>query len=182
MTETKTSALERIYIVPLRKAWLKKASYRRAGRASKALKQFIARHMKVPDHDTSKVKLDMFLNNEIWFRGHTKPPAKIKVRAVKDGEFVRVYLADAPDTVKFRQAKHERRHKASEKPKEETKKEEPKVETPEKEPGVEKEKAEKEKEQATAVQHEKDLKQQAKAQKHTTSKKGESFHRMALQK
>ena len=79
MAETKTQTvkemqkLEREYIIPLRSEWRKVANYRRTGRAVKAIKKFIAKHMKVPDRDLDKVKLDMYLNNELWFRGRKKP-------------------------------------------------------------------------------------------------------------
>ena len=43
--------LEREYIVPLRKEFKKVPEFRRAKRALKALKQFIARHMRVEDRD-----------------------------------------------------------------------------------------------------------------------------------
>ena len=50
---------EREYVIPLRKEWRKVANYRRTGRAVKEIKKFIARHMKVPDRDLNKVKLDI---------------------------------------------------------------------------------------------------------------------------
>ena len=44
MAEEKT--LERTYNVPLRKEFLKVPKYKRAKKAVKALKQFLAKHMK----------------------------------------------------------------------------------------------------------------------------------------
>src|SRR3989338_703162 len=137
--------LEREYIIPLRKEWRKVANYRRTGKAIKAIKQFIARHMKVPDRDVEKVKLDVYLNQEIWFRGRKKPPAKIKVRARKEGEIVKVELAEMPEHWKFVQQKKLKLHKPSEKLKEEIK-EEKKEET--KEVKAEKEKKEEKKEES----------------------------------
>jgi len=94
--------LEREYIVPLRKEWLKVPEYKRASKAVKALKQFIAKHMKIYDRDLRKIKIDQILNNEIRFRGMRKPPAKIKIRAKKyDNDIVRVELVDIPAHVKF---------------------------------------------------------------------------------
>ena len=61
--------LEREYIVPLRKGWLKVPKHKRANKAVKTLKEFIARHMKLYDDDLRKIKIDMLLNNEIRFRG-----------------------------------------------------------------------------------------------------------------
>ena len=170
--------LEREYVIPLRKEWQKVANYRRTGRAVKFIKQFIARHMKVPERDVSKVKLDSYLNQEVWFRGRKKPPAKIKIKAIKEGDIVKVYLAEEPEHIKFLKAKHEKIHKTSEKPvvapKEEKKEAEEKTE--------EKKKAESEKEQAVAESRAAEAKIDAKAQKHLTKVKEESHHRMALKK
>jgi large subunit ribosomal protein L31e len=177
-TPTTKIELEREYTIPLRNEWRKVAHYRRTGRAVKEIKKFIARHMKVPEHDTDKVKLDMWLNQEIWFKGRRKPPAKIRVKAIKDSTgLVRVELAELPDFVKFEKAKFERRHKPSEKSKEPEKKEEKPEEKTE-----EQKKDEKEKEQSVADIHALEAKQQIKAQKHLTAAKEPGFHRMALKK
>ena len=185
MAETK---LEREYVVPLRKAWHKAPEYERARKAIKEIKKFIARHMKVIDRDISKVKLDVFFNNEVWFRGRRKPPAKVKVKAIKEGEIVRVDFVEIPEHVKFLKSKLGRLHKKSEKkeekPKEEAKTEEKldkKTEEEKKEDKEEKQE-EKEKEKAVAEVHAKEAEQQAKVQKHLTKKKETGFHRMALKK
>jgi len=175
MAEQK-SIQSREYIIPLRREWRKVANYRRAGRAAKFIKKFIARHMKVPDRDTSKVKLDIYLNNEIWFRGRKKPPAKIKVKAVKEDDIVKVYLAETPEYVKFAKQKREKIHKEAEKPKAEEAKEKSKEKT------EEEKKEEKEKEQSAAVQKEKEAKQQAKVQKHVPKEKKTPTRRLALKK
>jgi large subunit ribosomal protein L31e len=108
-TEPKVT-LEREYIVPLRKEWLKVPEYKRASKAIKALKQFIARHMKLYDSDLRNVKIDQLLNNEIRFRGMKKPPARIKVRAKKlDNNTIRVELVDLPTHVKFAQIKEQKK-------------------------------------------------------------------------
>ena len=176
MPETKTTILEREYIIPLRRAWMKTSNYRRTGRAIRAIKLFIAKHMKVEDRDLDKVKLDMYFNNEIWFRGRRNPPHKIKVRAVKEDGIVRVYLAEVPDQVKFLKQKHEKRHKVS------APKEKPKAEEKKEEKTEEEKKVEGEKEKSAAEQKEKFAEQQTKAQKHTTKVKESTFHRMALKK
>src|SRR3989338_6180265 len=105
----------REHIIPPSKEWRKVANYRRTGKAIKEIKKFIARHMKVPDRDVEKVKLDVYLNQEILFRGRKKPPAKIKVRARKEGEIVKVELAEMPEHWKFVQQKKLKLHKPSEK-------------------------------------------------------------------
>jgi large subunit ribosomal protein L31e len=180
-TETKKPELEREYIIPLRNEWRKVANYRRTGKAVKFIKQFIARHMNVPDRDISKVKLDMYLNNEIWFRGRRKPPARIKVRAIKEGDIVRVELAEVPDFVKFIKQKHDKRNKPSEMPKGVAKPVEEKEEKSEEQVQEEK-KEESEKEKSVAQARESETKQQVKAQKHLTQVKEPKIHRMALKK
>ena len=87
MPEEKT--LERIYVVPLRKEWLKVAHYRRAEKAVRALKAFVAKHMKVALKD---VKVGKYLNEAIWQRGAKRPPHKIKIIVKKEKEKVFVEL------------------------------------------------------------------------------------------
>lgn len=173
MAEQKSS-LEREYVIPLRKAWLKAPRYERMRIAIRTIRRFLARHMKIPDRDLKKVKLDIFFNNELWFRGAKKPPAKVKVRAIKEGSLVKVNFIQMPEHVKFLKQKLEKRYKLAE-----TKVEKPeeKEEKPE-----EKKIDEKEKAQATAEQRVKEAEQQAKAQKHLTKAKETGFHRMALKK
>lgn len=176
----KKSLLEREYIIPLRRAWINVPQYERTRKAIKAIKRFIAKHMKVTDRDVNKVKLDIYFNNELWFRGRRKPPAKIKVKAIKEGDIVKVNFVDTPQYVKFLQSKTEKKHKPAEK--------KPKAKPEEKHQKIieekteSEEKEEKEKEQAVAETRAKEADLQLKAQKHTTAKKEPSFHRMALKK
>jgi large subunit ribosomal protein L31e len=80
---------ERVYVVPLRRAKLA-ARYKRTPRAVRILREFIARHMK-----SENIKIDTSLNERLWSRGARKPPARIRVRAIKqdDGTVV-VSLAE----------------------------------------------------------------------------------------
>ena len=96
--------LEREYIVPLKKGILNVPQYRRAKKAVRILKEFMVRHMKVRDRDLKKVKIDIYLNNELWFRGIKKPANKIKVKAKKIDGIVYVELADIPEAVKYKMA------------------------------------------------------------------------------
>ena len=108
--------LEREYIVPLRRQWLKVAEFKRANRAVKELKRFLAKHMKVYDRDLRKIKIDNDLNNEMRFRGMRKPPAKIRVFAKKfDDGIVRVSLVDVPAHVKYARLRNEKIKKEIEK-------------------------------------------------------------------
>jgi len=84
-------AEERIYTVPLGRAWIMPVT-KRAPRAMRILKAFIKRHMKTGDES---IIISNEVNEKIWSRGIEKPPRKIRVRAVKDREgLVTVYLAE----------------------------------------------------------------------------------------
>ena len=101
--------LEREYIVPLKRGVLKAPHYRRAKKAVRVLKEFIVKHMKVRDRDLKKVKIDMYLNNELWFRGIKKPMNKIKVKAKKIDGIVYVELAEIPVAVGYKIAREEKK-------------------------------------------------------------------------
>jgi len=73
--------LERTYIIPLRKEWLKAQRYKRAKKAVKAVKEFLEQHMKSED-----VRLLPELNCHIWRHGIKNPPCRVKVTTVKTDE------------------------------------------------------------------------------------------------
>jgi len=109
--------LEREYIIPLRKEFQKAPKYKRAKKTIKALKEFLAKHMK-----SDNIKIGKYLNLKVWEHGIKNPPHKVKVKAEKyDDDLVKAELVGAP----------------VEKPKEEkkkpVKKEEKKEVTPKKE-------------------------------------------------
>ena len=166
--------MEKEFVIPLKREWSKVADYKRSRRAVITIKEFIAKHMKVPNRDIEKVKLDSYLNNEVWSRGARTPPIKIKVRAKKEGDIVKVEFAQIPQHVIFSKAKHARLHV---KP---TKKEEPKVEK--KEQTTEEKTAEKEKEMATAEAKQKEAKQEAKASEQREKSKDKSTPKRAVSK
>jgi large subunit ribosomal protein L31e len=81
---------ERIYTVPLGRAWVV-PRYRRAEKAITVLRKFVQRHMK-----PESIVIDPTVNEAIWSRGITNPPRKIRVRLSKDEEdIVTVTLAEA---------------------------------------------------------------------------------------
>ena len=85
-------ALERTYVIPLRKGWLKAPRYRRAKKAVNTLKEFLVRHMKSDD-----VRLMPELNLEIWKHGMKNPPSRVKVNVSKDDKgVVKVQLFGVP--------------------------------------------------------------------------------------
>jgi len=206
MADTKTETkLEREYIIPLRNKWKRVPRYKKANKAIKAIKEFLVKHMKIRDNDLNKIKIDKYLNEEIWFRGIRKPPSKIKVKAIKEGDIVKVELSELPVNLKFKKLREEKieaksveilesKKKTLDKLKEQTKKPEEKVKEEKKEEKPEDEKDEKEseekkeeaKEKKSAVvesteKMEKDL---AKKTKHQTKQSKQPKHqqRKALAK
>ena len=173
--------LEKEYIIPLRRGWLKVPKYKRANKAIKTLKEFIVRHMKIYDRDLRKVKIDELVNNEIRCRGMYKPLAKIKVKAKKyDDGIVRIELINLPVHVKFAKLREEKKSAESEK---KTKVEEKKEEKAEEiKPKIEEEKAEeiKEKKEASKEEGLAKSKQQAKEMKHISKDKKVIIQRKAL--
>ena len=171
-----TQTLTREFIIPLRRHWHHVATYERAGKAVKAIKEFVAKHMKVIDRDVNNVKLDVYCNNEVWFRGKESPPGKIKVKATKEGDIVKVTFVQDPQHITFLKAKHAKYHQPAAK-------KEPTIEQPKETPTAEQKTAEQEKAQATAVQHQKEAQADKQAAKHTTKvEKKHNPQRMALKK
>jgi large subunit ribosomal protein L31e len=170
--------LEREYIVPLRKGWLKVPKYKRANKAVKTLKEFIAKHMKVYERDLRDIKVDNLVNNEIRFKGMRKPLSKIKVKAIKyDSGIVRVELVDIPEHVKFDKLREAKKKAELDK----KQKEKPKVEKTEEAKEEESEES-KEKEKASKEAGLKIAKDQAKELKHTSKDKKVIVQRKALAK
>jgi large subunit ribosomal protein L31e len=82
---------ERIYTVPLRKAYWTGSRLRRSNRAVRILREFVERHMK-----PEELLIQPEVNERIWARGIQKPPRRIRIRATKNADsVVRVYLAEA---------------------------------------------------------------------------------------
>lgn len=168
--------MEREYVIPLRRAWRNVPQYERTGKAIKAIKIFVAKHMKVEDRDVKNVKLDVYFNNEIWFRGRANPPSKIKVKVKKDGDIVHVTFAEVPKYVQILKKKNTKFHKAADKPVE-------KAEAKEDSRTEEQKTEEVEKEKSVAEAGMKDAKMQVKADKHITKvEKQQHPQRMALKK
>jgi len=175
-----TQVNEREYVIPLRRHWFSARTYERTSKAIKAIKQFVAKHMKVLDRNTDKVKLDVSFNNEIWYKGRASPPAKVKVKAVREGDLIKVSFANSeiPAHVKFNEKKQEKYSKETEA---DANKEEPKKEEEKK--TEEQIQNEKEKEKSSAIAKEAEIKQEVKAEKHA-NKAQKAIHpkRMALKK
>ena len=87
MAEKKENKVERIYTVNLSKAY-DYVRTKRAGRAVKILRDYLARHFKVAGADVS---LSEGVNSRVWRDSIQKPPRKLKVRAVKEEGVVKVF-------------------------------------------------------------------------------------------
>ncbi|MGB9707833.1 MAG: 50S ribosomal protein L31e [Candidatus Pacearchaeota archaeon] len=143
--ETKT-VLERTYTIPLRKEWLKAPRYKRAKKAMRAIKEFLARHMKVSNRDLDKIKIDPWVNRALWLRGIKKPPHKITVKATKDAnDNVKVEFVSLPNNFKVEDAKLKRKIEKVKKLEEEKSKEREKKKKEEAKKKEEREKKEEEK-------------------------------------
>ncbi len=104
---------ERNYVVPLRQYWRMAARYKRAKRAVNGLRKFVIRHMKVKE-----VKIGKELNELILSRGQRKPPARVQVTIVKDGDVGKVNIIGIPYS---KELTLEKGKKVAEKKKEEIK-------------------------------------------------------------
>jgi large subunit ribosomal protein L31e len=170
--------LEREYIIPLSRQVMKVPIYRRAKKAVKTIKEFLAKHMKTENRDITKVKLNKYLNQEVWFRGIKHPPRKIRVKVKKINGIVFAELADIPDKVKW-QIEREKKQKE----KTEKKEEKGQVAEEKKEEKTEEEKKEeKEKIQAVREAGLSSQKQEAKKEKHTSKQKDTQIHRQVMQR
>ena len=122
---------ERSYVIPLRKAVIKTARWRRAKKAISTIRSFMKRHMKA-----DVVKIGKELNEAIWERGGKKVPSKVSVIAIKEENVVEVNIAGVPKKKKAEKKEkkiviEEKKEKAKEVKKEEPKEEKPKEETKE---------------------------------------------------
>lgn len=107
----KTTELERIYTIPLRKTKDLVRS-RRADLAIRDVKRFLSRHMK-----SETIWLDSTVNEALWKNGKFSIPSRIRVRATRfnDG-VVEVTLPESTATGSIRTSLEERRAKAAEAP------------------------------------------------------------------
>ena len=93
---------ERIYTIPLGKAWIMPPR-KRTPRAMRMIRAFITKHMKMgakkegeeEEEEEPQLIITNEVNEKVWERGVEKPPRKIRVRAAKDKDGnVTVHLAE----------------------------------------------------------------------------------------
>ncbi len=106
----KTTELERVYTIPLRKT-KDLTRGRRADNAVRDVRRFLQRHMK-----SENIWLDTSVNEVLWSKGKFTIPSRIRVRATRfsDG-VVEVTLPEAATAGSVRSQLAERREKAAEK-------------------------------------------------------------------
>ncbi|MFQ5531292.1 MAG: 50S ribosomal protein L31e [Candidatus Nanoarchaeia archaeon] len=113
--EVKADKIERTYVIPLRKKVKVVPRYKKANKAIKTIREFVARHMKIRDRDLKKIKVDEYVNEVVWARGIKKPPSKIKVKVTKsDDDIVQVWLVDYPKKLKFKKQRADKKTKEAE--------------------------------------------------------------------
>lgn len=79
-------AEERIYVVPIRKVKKLVPRWKRAPRAARFVREFIAKHTKADE-----VIIGTDVNEKIWERGIEKPPSKLRVKVtIEEKEGVKV--------------------------------------------------------------------------------------------
>lgn len=100
---------EKQFTIPLRREFSKGPSYKRSEKAIKAIREFIERHMK-----TDNVKIGKNLNLKIFERGRKNPPPRIKVKAVKEENLVRVELPEFPFELKVEKKEKKKETKTKE--------------------------------------------------------------------
>jgi len=90
--EKKKVVLERSYVIPLRREYLKAPNWKRTPKAVRAIKAFLKRHMKSDD-----IKIGKYLNDFMWKNGIKNPPHHVKVDARKEEDgIVYAELVGAP--------------------------------------------------------------------------------------
>ncbi len=72
---------EFILVVPITKIKKKVPRWKRAPRAARFLKEWVARHAKV-----ERVFVDPAVNEKIWERGIEKPPGRLRLRVKVEEE------------------------------------------------------------------------------------------------
>ncbi|HEX2170726.1 MAG TPA: 50S ribosomal protein L31e [Nitrososphaera sp.] len=68
----------RVYTINLGKAWIT-PEHKRTDRVVNMIREFAQKHMK-----SNQIKLDQALNRQLWSRGKTNPPRKVRVKMVKE--------------------------------------------------------------------------------------------------
>jgi large subunit ribosomal protein L31e len=106
--EKKVEKIEREYTIPLRDKCRPVPRYKKTPKSVKTIKEFLVRHMQIRDKDLKKIRIDPYLNEQLWIRGIKKPLHKVKVKVVKEGDIVKVYSSELPVKIDFKKKRIEK--------------------------------------------------------------------------
>ena len=109
MAEEKTTKIEREYTIPLREKCRVVPRYKKTNKAIRTIREFLVKHMTIRDRDLNKIKIDYNVNEAIWARGIRYPPHKIKIKATKEGDIVKVEMAQLSPKAIAKKARLEKR-------------------------------------------------------------------------
>lgn len=84
-------AEEKIYTIPLRRSFIIYPRYKRLKVAVRATREYLIKHLK-----SDKVKIGKYLNLKLHEHGRKDPPHHVQVKVLKDGDFYKAELIDAP--------------------------------------------------------------------------------------
>ncbi len=79
---------DKLYTIPLRDAYEGPRS-NRAKKAVRIVKEFLARHTK-----SDNIRLDPSISEELWARGIEKPPRRVKVKVMEEGDKLTATLTE----------------------------------------------------------------------------------------
>lgn len=86
MAETKEKPEGVVYTIPLREAF-RKAEKKRVPYASRLIRDYLKKHTKAEE-----IKLGRKLNEKVWERGIRKPPRRVRVKVMKEGNVAKAEL------------------------------------------------------------------------------------------
>ncbi|MFH0890084.1 MAG: 50S ribosomal protein L31e [Candidatus Aenigmatarchaeota archaeon] len=88
---------EKVYNIPLRRVFSKTSRRRKSPAAVKSIRTFVSKMLRADD-----VVISPEINEFVWSRGVSHPPAKIRIKVRKEGDRV---FADLVDTSKYAEKK-----------------------------------------------------------------------------
>lgn len=108
-----------VVTVPLRSIWKKASRWNRASRAVKEVRQTLKKKFRAEE-----VKIGSALNEKIWSRGGKKPPRKVRVVIIDEGDGQYYAELSTAELGKRRKKKEEERKKEEKEPEGEEEEEE----------------------------------------------------------
>ncbi|MBT4334726.1 hypothetical protein HOD61_02820 [archaeon] len=126
--------LERLYVIPLRRGFLKAAKHKRSSKSIRLIKEFLKKHMK-----TENILIGKYLNEAVWKNGPKNPPSKVNIKVIKENDIASAEIIGAPEEAPKEETKKKSKAKKTVEDKEvKTEKKEVKTKTEKKEVKTEK--------------------------------------------